>query len=323
MATDPRKQPRRRPPPCCEICGILLPLTRKSLDNVPEHSHQFEYVDEKTADEEFIDPITSAPLFDPQQLPCGHCFSKDELDRCLKISEQCPVCRRPVKLNDVRDVPLAMRNVLNRLAVTCPHCSSEMPRGGLREHLSRCDYTPVFCPNNCRRKPFAREQLESHEEVCPLSNVSCKIVGCDHSCFRRDMDDHLSKCEHVVVKCDQHCGKSGKRLQLAKHKRAHCSQTKVQCDIYYEDTRCSFVSPRCLMSEHREECSLLPVECEGKCGVKMCKRDAVDHNCVAYLASRPQHTEERLKAAESTIIKLTEILDNDESTLESEEDLDG
>ena len=61
-------------------------------------------------------------------------------------------------------------------------------------HYAECPKYPVACPNECRRDPFERQEIEYHlKDDCLLAKVSCPLhyAGCEVELPRKDMPEHM------------------------------------------------------------------------------------------------------------------------------------
>ena len=61
------------------------------------------------------------------------------------------------------------------------------------QHLEECPKFPLPCPNCCNTSiTILRENLNAHEEVCPLAKVKCRYyeLGCNSFITRRDLKGH-------------------------------------------------------------------------------------------------------------------------------------
>lgn len=108
-----------------------------------QESHLYEYLDE--VDDELVCHICLQPLLKPMDTPCGHTYCFHCLSNFLKEQDFCPVDRQRLQLHQCRPSSLLVRNLLDKLAVMCPHseeCQQQMQRCELQPHLhNRC---PVF-----------------------------------------------------------------------------------------------------------------------------------------------------------------------------------
>eukprot|EP00064_Thunnus_orientalis_P021424 superscaffoldBa00006488_g21587 len=108
-----------------------------------QDSHLYEYQDD--VDDELVCHICLQPLLKPMDTPCGHTYCFHCLSNFLKEQDFCPVDRQRLQLHQCRPSSLLVRNLLDKLTVTCPHyadCQQQMQRCELQPHLhNRC---PVF-----------------------------------------------------------------------------------------------------------------------------------------------------------------------------------
>ncbi|KAM4586419.1 ligand of Numb protein X 2b isoform 1-T3 [Fundulus diaphanus] len=106
-------------------------------------THLYEY--ENEVDDELVCHICLQPLLRPMDTPCGHTYCFHCLSNFLKEQDFCPVDRQRLQLHQCRPSSLLVRNLLDKLVVTCPHyaeCQQKMQRCELQPHLhNRC---PVF-----------------------------------------------------------------------------------------------------------------------------------------------------------------------------------
>ncbi|PWA18794.1 hypothetical protein CCH79_00005639 [Gambusia affinis] len=108
-----------------------------------QDTHLYEYQNE--VDDELVCHICLQPLLRPMDTPCGHTYCFHCLSNFLKEQDFCPVDRQRLQLHQCRPSSLLVRNLLDKLVVTCPHyaeCQQKMQRCELQPHLhNRC---PVF-----------------------------------------------------------------------------------------------------------------------------------------------------------------------------------
>ncbi|XP_023184608.1 ligand of Numb protein X 2-like [Xiphophorus maculatus] len=118
----------------CKECG---------QQHETQDTHLYEYQNE--VDDELVCHICLQPLLRPMDTPCGHTYCFHCISNFLKEQDFCPVDRQRLQLHQCRPSSLLVRNLLDKLVVTCPHyaeCQQEMQRCELQPHLhNRC---PVF-----------------------------------------------------------------------------------------------------------------------------------------------------------------------------------
>lgn len=81
----------------CDVCG----------ERHAEDSHVFKYIDHEAIDDNLIDPITMAPIFNGVQLSCQHAFSSHSITLHLKRDIACPTCR--VQISSIKPVTRLFR----------------------------------------------------------------------------------------------------------------------------------------------------------------------------------------------------------------------
>ncbi|XP_029367674.1 ligand of Numb protein X 2b [Echeneis naucrates] len=129
----------------CSTAGLSWVRVCKECGQQHEgqDSHLYEYQDE--VDDELVCHICLQPLLRPMDTPCGHTYCFHCLSNFLKEQDFCPVDRQRLQLHQCRPSSLLVRNLLDKLTVTCPHseeCQQQMQRCELQPHLhNRC---PVF-----------------------------------------------------------------------------------------------------------------------------------------------------------------------------------
>ena len=80
-----------------------------------------------------------------------------------------------------------------RRKVDCQYCHITGEHQFIEgEHKKQCSRLPIFCPNKCRGKKIAREDMEAHRKECPLEMVQCEYhnVGCEERMMRKRRKDH-------------------------------------------------------------------------------------------------------------------------------------
>ena len=112
---------------------------------------------------------------------------------CVYIDVDCPnKCNQKVqKLN--MDTHLA-DHCPNRQQI-CEHCSLETTYQELSQHHETCHKYPLRCPNSCGCEAIERQNLEDHENECPLQRIHCEFrqVGCGAEFIRDDQKEHMEQ----------------------------------------------------------------------------------------------------------------------------------
>ena len=87
-----------------------------------------------------------------------------------------------------------VRELINGLQVRCPDGGTE------------CNWTGRV------------DALDVHGSTCIYKTIECDVEGCNHTCQRKDMADHLSdtdvKLRHMELTCDKKLTDMGKALNF-------------------------------------------------------------------------------------------------------------
>ena len=117
---------------------------------------------------------------------CGHSFCDECANACLSINSCCPTCRTAVS----GTVPnFLLRGLVNALTVKCPHRGVD---GSESESKHRRGNDGKVIDNDRCTWTGTCEDYPNHEAACEYKVIACDVVGCDHTCCRRDMNDHLT-----------------------------------------------------------------------------------------------------------------------------------
>ncbi|KAG8003942.1 Ligand of Numb protein X 2 [Nibea albiflora] len=146
-------------------------------------SHLYEYQDD--VDDELVCHICLQPLLKPMDTPCGHTYCFHCLSNFLKEQDFCPVDRQRLQLHQCRPSSLLVRNLLDKLTVTCPHyaeCQQQMQRCELQPHLHNRKYNHLvllFLPDNTplRSSLVAEANVVELFREEPEEELGLRIVG--------------------------------------------------------------------------------------------------------------------------------------------------
>ncbi|XP_069812159.1 ligand of Numb protein X 2-like, partial [Dendropsophus ebraccatus] len=115
----------------CRDCG---------QPHVSSENHIYNFQDE--VDDELVCHICLQPLLQPMDTPCGHTYCYKCLKNFLHEKDFCPMDRKKLSFQDCHKSSLLVRNLLDKLSVTCPFlldCKQVMQRCELEPHLrNRC-----------------------------------------------------------------------------------------------------------------------------------------------------------------------------------------
>jgi len=135
-------------------------------------------------DEELICSICGGVLQDPLQAPsCEHAFCQICIQQWLSRSQTCPIDRTPIEINQLKSVPRILKNLLNRLDISCENegCTARIKLDTLGNHLMDCEYSPkklIQCENGCGMI-ISKDDLSNHnciQTLCTeLANARNKL----------------------------------------------------------------------------------------------------------------------------------------------------
>ena len=171
--------------------------------------------------EKYKCPICYNLVFDP--VTCANCdniVDNNCLINCKKKSNKCPIYGCPVFKSKPNSIHLALDTV--KLRCKNNGCSEIIKINDFYTHLNKCPFADYICNSpNCKfvgklnqvkahmlkcqkevekschycKSNYPSIQIESHEEVCDLRKMSCKICG-SNDIKLIAFDDHLKKCAY-------------------------------------------------------------------------------------------------------------------------------
>ncbi|KAE8584249.1 hypothetical protein XENTR_v10020879 [Xenopus tropicalis] len=131
MADPTPADPCCKPLDLCQECGQTHPSTEN-------HVYNFQH----EVDDELVCHICLQPLLQPMDTPCGHTYCYRCLKNFLQEKDFCPMDRKKLCFQDCHRSSLLVRNLLDKLSVSCPFltdCKQVMQRCELDAHLkNRC-----------------------------------------------------------------------------------------------------------------------------------------------------------------------------------------
>ena len=114
-------------------------------------------------------------LKDAVSLNCGHTFCDECMKSCLSSNTpSCPNCRVLVQSSFNPNPNYVVRDIIDVMEVKCPAGTE-------------CEWTGQV------------KDLQLHEGTCIFKTIKCSVEGCDHTCQRKDMADHLSNENTAVM----------------------------------------------------------------------------------------------------------------------------
>jgi len=140
-----------------------------------------------TPSENWLCAICADVLRDACITECGHTFCSNCIKTSLESSNTCPNCR--IKVSGYTPNYFA-RDTVDELQVLCLRdgapSEDDSNDDGSNKKRKRDD-------TNCCNWKGPLKDLKRHEDnECGYKTVTCSIVGCEHTCLRKDMENHLS-----------------------------------------------------------------------------------------------------------------------------------
>ena len=120
--------------------------------------------------------------------------------------------------------------------------------GTLEEHVAKCKFTLLHCPQKCKResghiKQFLRNNLDKHlKEDCPNRDYSCEHCR-EKGTYASIINIHDQKCLKKPVPCPNGCS--------VKHVATECELTVIACK--YKRLGCDRELKRKDMAAHEED----------------------------------------------------------------------
>ena len=173
-------------------------------------------------------------LYEPIQTNCGHRFCK----KCLEPiksgqNPRCPNDRQSL-MGSFTDRHCARE--IDNLQVFCtmePKCPWTGTLMRLEDHLTKCVFVDVTCPNTSAgcHKQMAKYELTHHiERECSYREVGCN--NCGALVVISQMEHHNDiLCPKMLIVCQNgNCKERFARMDLALHEQV-CKEVMLECDI--------------------------------------------------------------------------------------------
>ncbi|KAK6169144.1 hypothetical protein SNE40_020253 [Patella caerulea] len=164
-------------------------------------------------DQELICCICTNVLDEPMECPCRHVFCKVCIETWLNNKHNCPTCRNRVEKNDLKTVLPLVRNMLNKLTLTCD-----------------------FVINGCKDK-ITLEKYSVHIKVCGYEIVVCKYPKCSQTMLRKLIQVHEEQqCLYREIACKKQCGLKIPLTEVNSHDclealKAYCEAKNKEYDV--------------------------------------------------------------------------------------------
>eukprot|EP00754_Rhynchopus_humris_P020750 Rhum_TRINITY_DN14713_c4_g1::Rhum_TRINITY_DN14713_c4_g1_i1::g.111460::m.111460/K03174/TRAF3; TNF receptor-associated factor 3 len=228
--------------------------------------------------DELLCPVGRGVLMVPLVTPCGHEFCPPCLQKAVQHREECPMCRRPLSLNEVDALTLSEATCRATEALTV-----------------RCDNAKKSC-----QWEGAAGQLHAHvRSECPEEVVDCPHNGCTAHLPRRELRVHQAWCVRRPVSC-AHCGAQVANEDAAVHEGQLCPEVPAPCPNRCRDAPFT----RSTLAAHLTVCELQDVACpfapHGCAHGKMMRRDVAAH-CTEHATQHSLLLCEKVTAQERVI----------------------
>ena len=136
-------------------------------------------------------------------------------------------------------------------------CGWEGTVGTLVDHVTKCGFTMVPCPNGCKDadeviiKYFRKELKEHVSSECPGREYQCQDCGLKDK-YRVITGPHEDECEKKMVSCvNKQCDSVLERGCVQEHVRLSCNYTEVSCE--YVSVGCGEKRIRLEMKAHEKD----------------------------------------------------------------------
>ncbi|XP_071477780.1 uncharacterized protein [Diadema antillarum] len=136
---------------------------------------------ETPPDEDLVCCICQCVLDNPLESPCRHVFCKVCIETWLTNRNNCPNCRKRLRVSKLKPVLPIVRNMINRLLIKCENrehgCLNGIKLEMYDKHQQNCDYAPIKCLNTGCGETVLRMNMLAHEQNCKFRLIMCK-KGC-------------------------------------------------------------------------------------------------------------------------------------------------
>jgi hypothetical protein len=246
------------------------------------------------------------------------------LDKSAKIIEDyiCPLCK------GVLNYPSMLKNSDK---ITCKNCLIKEKKIGKLEEKNIISINTIFeilekqklnCKNKCIGCEFEGNLKEYRKHIlnnCNYEMINCPLEGCEEKIFRIYLEDHISLCDHRIIKCPK-CEKIMKYKEIIEHKKSFCEEEEIVCP-----NKCGNFIKRKLIDEHLKiNCDNIIVNCPyNKFGCrypsKMRKeirrhmKDALEeHNelLLIYINDKEDENKKKMEELENKIVLLENNVKN-------------
>jgi len=190
-------------------------------------------------------------------------------------------------------------------------CEAYEIRLEIPKHEKECKFGMKMC-EHCKNY-FNVDVFEEHLSKCDEMLIDCDLQ-CATKIKRKDRTSHILKdCLELGIECILACGKKIKRKGLKWHIEESCEETAVQCKL-----KCGETMKRKDLFTHWTVCSEMLVFCELTCGEVFKRREQQRHteNCNEGLVSCDSGCGMKIKLKHVNLHKINECVNCNSNSVE-------
>ena len=196
--------------------------------------------------EELKCPICLELVNDAKQTSCGHIFCAG----CIKVLNQCPVCRVECQLFADNRTMRQIRNLQVKCLNSKRGCKWQGDLGECDDHMTRkCSFGVIPCPMKCGVRGQRHKMKDHADKECKLRPFPCPHCGRE-GVFDLISTSHYTICSSFPLPCPAGCRKTVKRGDM-KHHLATCEEELVACE--YFQIGCDSVINRKDLKKHLQD----------------------------------------------------------------------
>ena len=196
--------------------------------------------------EELKCPICLELVNDAKQTSCGHVFCA----RCIKVLNQCPVCRVKCQIFPDNRTMRQVRNLQVKCLNSKQGCKWQGDLGDCDDHMTnKCLAEATPCPMKCGLRGQRHKMRDHTNKECKLRPFPCRHCGRE-GVFDLITTSHYTICSSYPLPCPAGCRKTVKRGDM-KHHLATCEEELVACK--YSQIGCDSVIKRKDLNKHLQD----------------------------------------------------------------------
>jgi len=197
----------------------------------------------------------------PRQCKDGHLFCFECIQRQIEHSPTCPECRQEITMGTISRNLVAEKQIEN-LLIWCRYhfefgenkewiisesgCNESMSVLNLPTHEKQCQYAWFPCPFSLKCGKIRKKDMIDHEKDCKYRTIICEFCLSSVQLFM--LEDHLSDCTDVPIKCSYCSDFPIKRGKIENHENYICPEFLILCHY-----RCKERIKRKNLLEHDKE----------------------------------------------------------------------